>query len=76
MHTPVDGNQCVQDSYIHIYHLTSQDAVTTHGLPELTVSDNGSVFTSSEFRSFLEQMDFITLPVPPITLLLMDWQKG
>ena len=27
----------------------------THGLPELFVTDNGSVFTSSEFMSFLEQ---------------------
>ena len=28
---------------------------TTHGLPELLVTDNGSVFTSSEFEEFLQR---------------------
>ncbi len=36
-----------------ISHLRSIFA--THGLPELLVSDNGSVFTSAEFQNFLRQ---------------------
>ena len=28
---------------------------TTHGLPNTTVSDNGSVFTSDEFTHFMKQ---------------------
>ena len=48
----------------------------SHGLPELLLSDNGSVFTSSEFKRFLEKNEIITLPASPNTLLLMDWQKG
>ena len=40
----------------HIHNQTSQDAAhVTHGLPELLVFDNGSVFTSSKLKSFLEQ---------------------
>ena len=72
----VDGNQCVQVSDIHIDHPTSRDSVCHPWTSELLVSDNGSVFTISEFTSFLVQMEFITLPVPPITVLLMDLQKG
>ena len=36
-----------------IEHLHSIFA--THGLPEMLVSDNGSVFTSSEFEEFTKQ---------------------
>ena len=32
-----------------------QDIFATHGLPERIVSDNGSVFTSDEFRFFLKE---------------------
>ena len=32
-----------------------QDIFATHGLPERIVSDNGSVFTSDEFRLFLKE---------------------
>ena len=28
---------------------------TTHGIPELLVSDNGSTFTSQEFQDFMQQ---------------------
>ena len=38
-----------------IEHLYSTFA--THGLPEMLVSDNGSVFTSSEFEEFTKQME-------------------
>ena len=33
---------------------------STHGLPKVVVSDNGSVFTSSEFQQFMVKMVFIT----------------
>ena len=37
-----------------IEHLRSIFA--THGLPEMLISDNGSVFTSSEFEEFTKQI--------------------
>ena len=47
-------NECKSaTSTLTIEHLRTLFA--THELPELLVSDNGSVFTSSEFKSFLEQ---------------------
>ena len=40
-------------STVTIEHLRSIFA--THGLPEMLVTDNGSVFTSEEFRTFTKQ---------------------
>ena len=43
-----------------------QDAVCNTHTSKLVVSDNGSMFTSSNFRSLLEQNGFVTLPVTPL----------
>ena len=40
-------------STVTIEHLHS--IFTSHGLPEMLVTDNGSVFTSEEFRTFTKQ---------------------
>ena len=46
----------------HVKNATSSTTITalrsifaTHGIPELLVSDNGSVFTSAEFKCFTQQ---------------------
>ena len=40
----------------------------THGLPQTVVSDNGSVFTSSDFEEFIQMNGIITLELHPTTL--------
>ena len=40
-------------STVTIEHLRS--IFSTHGLPEMLVMDNGSVFTSEEFKTFTKQ---------------------
>ena len=48
---------------------------STHGLPRVIVSDNGSVFTSSEFQQFMAKMVFITSELHRTILLQMAWWK-
>ena len=38
---------------------------STHGLPETLVSDNGSCFTSTEFKDFVTRNGIVHLFVPP-----------
>ena len=40
----------------------------THGLPEILVSDNGSSFVSSEFKSFLQKNDIKHITAAPYHL--------
>ena len=53
-----------------------QSIFATHGLPERVVTDNGSVFTSEEFKEFLEANGIAhstsSLSIQP----LMGWQRG
>ena len=37
----------------------------THGLPELLVTDNGSVFTSAEFKEFMQKNGIIHVTSAP-----------
>ena len=52
----------------------------THGLPDVLVSDNGSAFTSIEFRTFLEQngiRHLTSAPYHPATNgLVQTFKKG
>ena len=50
-------------SAVTIEHLRSIFA--THGLPEMLVSDNGSVFTSVEFDNFTKQNGILHLKSTP-----------
>jgi len=50
-------------SAVTIEHLHSIFA--THGLPEMLVSDNGSVFTSVEFDNFTKQNGILHLKSAP-----------
>ena len=57
-----------------IEHLRSLFA--THGLPEMIVSDNGSVFTSFEFQDFCVKNDIKhvkSAPYPPASNGLAEW---
>ena len=38
---------------------------TTHVLPEMLVTDNSTVFTSTEFKTFLSKNDFTSAPYHP-----------
>ena len=47
----------------------------TFGLPEILVSDNGSVFTSEELRVFIKCNGIRHLTSAPFTQQQMDWQS-
>ena len=49
---------------------------STHGLPDILVSDNGSAFSSSEFEEFVKRNGFRHIRVAPFTQLAMVLQRG
>ena len=51
---------CVNTSSVTVDKMRSTFA--SRGLPEIVVSDNGSNFVSSEFKSFLQKKASSTLP--------------
>ena len=48
----VEGGQISEDSYFNNYHQTFNEHFSTHGLPEMLVTDNAYYFTSQEFQDF------------------------
>ena len=50
-------------------------AFTTHGLPEIVVTDNGSNFASQELKSSSNKMESVTSELRHITLHQMDWLR-
>ena len=50
--------------------LTKRHAFSTHGLPEVLVSDNGSAFTSAQFLFQYRLTPHLTTGQPPAELLM------
>ena len=48
---------------------------STHGLPEVFVSDNGAQFTSAEFKASWTRMEFATYAQHHTTQQPMGWQN-
>ena len=53
---------CVNSATSSVTIDKMRSTFASHGLPEIVVSDNGSNFVSSEFKSFLQKKASSTLP--------------
>ena len=53
---------CVNSATSSVTKDKMRSTFASHGLPEIVVSDNGSNFVSSEFKSFLQKKASSTLP--------------
>ena len=64
---------CVNSATSSVTIDKMRSTFASYGLPETVVSDNGSNFVSSEFKSFLKTMASSTLPQHLTTLVQMVW---
>ena len=64
---------CVNSATSSVTIDKMRSTFASRGLPELVVSDNGSNFESSEFKSFLQKKASSTLPQQLTTQVQMAW---
>ena len=64
---------CVNSATSSVTIDKMRSTFASHGLPEIVVSDNGSNFVSSEFKSFLQKKASSTLPQQLTTQVQMAW---
>ena len=64
---------CVNSAASNVTIDKIRSTFASHGFPEIVVSDNGSNFVSSEFKSFLQLMASSTLPQHLTTQVQMVW---
>ena len=64
---------CVNSATSNVTIDKIRSTFASHGFPEIVVSDNGSNFVSSEFKSFLQLMASSTLPQHLTTQVQMVW---
>ena len=67
--------QCVDSATSSVTIDKMRSTFASHGLPEIVVSDNGSNFVSSEFKSFLQKKASSTLPQHLTTQVQMVWLR-
>ena len=64
---------CVNSATSSVTIDKMRSTFASRGLPEIVVSDNGSNFVSSEFKSFLQKKASSTLPQQLTTQVQMAW---
>ena len=64
---------CVNSATSNVTIDKMRSTFASPGLPEIVVSDSGSKFVSSEFKSFLQLMASNTLPQHLTTQVQMVW---
>ena len=64
---------CVNSATSSVTIDKMRSTFASHGLPEIVVSDNGSNFVSSEFKSFLQKKASSTLRQQLTTQVQMAW---